>query len=153
MKQSQKQAFPRVIGLEASSKQEALDPVRRRARRKTFFKPRNVVVYALARKLATYLWHALMEHPFPSEASQGYHTKLVKLATALGAPRLRKLGYKNSAAFIETLLERSAPVPAAIRAGRLRGAFWYSRLSANRKLPAACRVPQFRRGALRAQNR
>ena len=70
-------------------------------------KNRNVVVCALARKLATHAWHILMEHPVPSrEGERSFKLKLAKLASAVGREHLSTLGFKKPADYIEAVCSR-----------------------------------------------
>lgn len=67
-------------------------------------KPRNLVLAALARKMAVALWHALMGHPVPGrEAEAGHVRKLAKAARSLGKEGLEALGYKSAKAFAEAV--------------------------------------------------
>ena len=85
--------------------------VHRWARGKLFGKPRGVVVCALARKLAMFIWHALMGHACPEETPQGFTLKLTKLSSLIGRERLRELGFEKASAFIAHLSKLSAAPP------------------------------------------
>ncbi|MGI6099409.1 MAG: IS110 family transposase [Lentisphaerae bacterium] len=80
-------------------------------RRKTATgKNRNVVVCAVARKLVTYVWHIMMNHPAPDrESERSFRLKLVKLANAIGKEYLAKLGYKKIADYVEAVCAQIYP--------------------------------------------
>jgi transposase len=80
-------------------------PMHKWARRKVASgKPRNLVLVALARKMAVALWHALMGHPVPGrEAEAGHIRKLAKAARSLGQEALEAMGYKSAKAFAEAV--------------------------------------------------
>ena len=70
----------------------------------------NLVICALARKLATCAWHILMEHPVPNRDGEAcFRRKLVKLASAVGREHLTSLGFKKSADYVETICARLYP--------------------------------------------
>jgi transposase len=63
---------------------------------------RNIAVTAVARKLTVSIWYLLkgLFRPLAS-VDDSLKVKLTKLATAIGLPAIRELGYKSKAAFIE----------------------------------------------------
>ena len=83
------------------------EPMHRWARRKVASgKPRNVVVCALARKLAVALWHALMGHPVPCREPQPcFERKLLALARHIGAEGLRAMGHATTADYVKAVAE------------------------------------------------
>lgn len=63
---------------------------------------RNVAVMAVARKLTVSIWYLLKGLFRPLNAvDESLRTKLTKLASAIGLPAIRQLGYTSRAAFIE----------------------------------------------------
>ena len=55
---------------------------------------RNVVVAALARRMAVALWHALMGHPAPCrEPEANFRRKLAGVGRNAGVARLKALGF------------------------------------------------------------
>ena len=69
-------------------------------------KSRNQAVAAVARKLAVAIWHLLKGHFTPLlEASEHLLVKLGKLATVLGKEKLKEMGFKNRAAYIEKQIQ------------------------------------------------
>jgi transposase len=66
----------------------------------------NKAAVAVARKLTVAIWHVLMGHWNQAlEENSTLLTKLGKLATDLGLPTLKELGYASKAAFQEQKLE------------------------------------------------
>jgi transposase len=66
----------------------------------------NKAAVAVARKLTVAVWHVLMGHWNKAlEESTTLLTKLTKLATELGLPTLKELGYASKLAFQEQKLE------------------------------------------------
>ena len=66
----------------------------------------NKAAVAVARKLTVAVWHVLQGHWNKAlEETTTLLTKLTKLATELGVPTLRELGYASKAAFQEQKLE------------------------------------------------
>ena len=64
-------------------------------------KPWNAVMAAVARKLVTYCWHALMGHPLPSRESQSRTArKLTRLATRVGKDVRTAAGHSSVAAYV-----------------------------------------------------
>lgn len=63
---------------------------------------RNIAVTAVARKLTVSIWYLLkgLFRPLAS-VDDSLKAKLTKLATAIGLPAIRELGFKSKAAFIE----------------------------------------------------
>ncbi|MEY4006299.1 MAG: hypothetical protein RLZZ221_2395, partial [Verrucomicrobiota bacterium] len=63
---------------------------------------RNIAVTAVARKLTVSIWYLLkgLFRPLAS-VDDSLKVKLTKLATAIGLPAIRELGFKSKAAFIE----------------------------------------------------
>ena len=60
----------------------------------------NLAVAALARKMLTALWHALMGHPVPNCEAEMVHVRKVALAArCLEKEHLARLGYANATAF------------------------------------------------------
>ena len=67
----------------------------------TFRKCRSVAIIAVARKLIVALWYLLRGCFTPLvEVTAGLRGKLLHLATEIGRPTLRQLGYKSAAAYI-----------------------------------------------------
>jgi transposase len=57
---------------------------------------RNKAVVALARKLAVAAWHVLMGHRIGAiDSEERLHSKVSKLATELGIPAIRSLGFDS----------------------------------------------------------
>ncbi len=66
---------------------------------------RNKAAVAVARKLAVAIWHVLSGHPIGAlEPLHRLQTKLGKLATELGVPAIKALGFESKAAFLEEKL-------------------------------------------------
>ena len=66
----------------------------------------NKAAVAVARKLTVAVWHVLMGHWNKAlEENSTLLTKLGKLATDLGVPTLKELGYASKVAFQEQKLE------------------------------------------------
>lgn len=66
---------------------------------------RNKAAVALARKLAVATWHILMGHPIGAiDSEPRLHTKVFKLATDLGIPTLRSLGFDSKDDFVQKKL-------------------------------------------------
>ena len=66
----------------------------------------NKAAVAVARKLTVAVWHVLQGHWNKTlEENTTLLTKLAKLATELGVPTLRELGYASKIAFQEQKLE------------------------------------------------
>lgn len=66
----------------------------------------NKAAVAVARKLTVAIWHVMQGHWNKTlEESTTLLTKLTKLATELGVPTLKKLGYASKIAFQEEKLE------------------------------------------------
>ena len=66
----------------------------------------NKAAVAVARKLTVAVWHVLQGHWNKTlEETTTLLTKLTKLATALGVPTLKELGYASKIAFQEQKLE------------------------------------------------
>ena len=60
----------------------------------------NLAVAALARKMLTALWHALMGHPVPGSEAERVHVRKVALAArCLEKGHLARLGHANAMAF------------------------------------------------------
>lgn len=54
-------------------------------------KPRNVVIVALARKIVTYLWHLMVNHPVQSRENENmYRHKLIKICEQVGKEYLHE---------------------------------------------------------------
>ena len=69
-------------------------------------KPRNLVLAALARKMAVALWHALMGHPVPCrEPEECFEGKLLRLARHIGPEGLRAMGHATTADYIKAVAE------------------------------------------------
>jgi transposase len=69
-------------------------------------KHRNEAAAAVARKLTVSVWHLLMGHFTPLvEASAHLRTKLLKLATVIGKPGLKDLGFTNRDAFVDAQIK------------------------------------------------
>lgn len=70
---------------------------------------RNVAVAAVARKLTVAVWHLLKGHFTPLlEISDHLETKLLKIATLLGKPRLQEMGFQKRTEFIQHHFQRIA---------------------------------------------
>lgn len=68
---------------------------------------RNVAVAAVARKLTVAIWHLLKGHFTPLlEMNDHIQTKLLKLATLLGKPKLLELGFDRREDFINHHFKR-----------------------------------------------
>ena len=66
---------------------------------------RNKAAVAVARKLCVAVWHVLQGHAIGAiERMDTLHTKLHKLATDLGVPSIKKLGFETKEAFIQKKL-------------------------------------------------
>ena len=66
---------------------------------------RNKAAVAVARKLCVAIWHVLQGHVIGAlERLDSLQTKLGKLATDLGLPAIKTLGYQNKDAFIQQKL-------------------------------------------------
>jgi transposase len=73
---------------------------------------RNKAAVAVARKLCVAVWHVMQGHVIGAiERLDTLHTKLHKLATDLGVPTIKALGYETKEAFIQKKLYllRSCP--------------------------------------------
>lgn len=69
-------------------------------------KGRNPAAAAVARKLATAVWHLLKGHFTPLLELDGHlRIKLTKIATLVGKDRLRADGYKDRKSFVQALFE------------------------------------------------
>ena len=65
-------------------------------------KNRNMAAAAVARKLTVAIWHLLRGHFTPLlELNDHLQTKLLRLATLLGKPILKELGYPDRQSFVE----------------------------------------------------
>jgi transposase len=66
---------------------------------------RNKAAVALARKLAVAAWHVLMGHRIGAiDSEERLHSKIFKLATELGIPAIRSLGFDSKDDFIQKKL-------------------------------------------------
>jgi transposase len=66
---------------------------------------RNKAAVALARKLAVAAWHLLMGHPIGAiDSEERLHSKVFKLATELGIPTIRCLGFDSKEDFMQRKL-------------------------------------------------
>src|SRR2546425_7804836 len=66
---------------------------------------RNKAAVAVARKLCVALWHVMQGHVIGAiERMDTLHTKLHKLATELGVPTIKQLGYETKEAFVQKKL-------------------------------------------------
>jgi transposase len=66
---------------------------------------RNKAAVAVARKLCVAVWHVLQGHTIGAlERIDTLHTKLHKLATDLGVPTIKQLGYQTKQAFVQKKL-------------------------------------------------
>jgi len=73
----------------------------------TLRKNRNVAVAAVARKLATAIWHLLQGHYTAIQEYQNHlNTKLLKIATVLGKETLREKGFSRREQFIDFYYEK-----------------------------------------------
>ena len=60
---------------------------------------------AVARKLCVAVWHVMQGHVIGAiERMDTLHTKLHKLATELGVPTIKQLGYETKEAFVQKKL-------------------------------------------------
>jgi len=66
---------------------------------------RNKAAVAVARKLCVAVWHVLQGHVIGAIARMDtLHTKLHKLATELGVPTIKQLGFQTKEAFVQKKL-------------------------------------------------
>jgi len=66
---------------------------------------RNKAAVAVARKLCVAVWHVMQGHVIGAiERMDTLHTKLRKLATELGLPTIKELGYETKEAFVQKKL-------------------------------------------------
>ena len=66
---------------------------------------RNKAAVAVARKLCVAIWHVLKGHVIGAlERIDSLHTKLGKLATELGVPTIKAMGYQTKTAFVQQKL-------------------------------------------------
>ena len=66
---------------------------------------RNKAAVAVARKLCVAVWHVMQGHVIGAiERMDTLHTKLHKLATELGVPTIKQLGYETKEAFVQKKL-------------------------------------------------
>ena len=66
---------------------------------------RNKAAVAVARKLCVAVWHVMQGHLIGAiERVDTLHTKLHKLATDLGVPSIKQLGYQTKEAFVQKKL-------------------------------------------------
>ncbi len=66
---------------------------------------RNKAAVAVARKLCVAVWHVMQGHVIGAiERMDRLHTKLGKLATELGLPTIKSLGYETKEAFVQKKL-------------------------------------------------
>ena len=66
---------------------------------------RKRAVVAVARKLCVAVWHVLQGHVIGAiERMDTLHTKLHKLATELGLPMIKQLGFETKEAFVQKKL-------------------------------------------------
>jgi transposase len=66
---------------------------------------RNKAAVAVARKLCVAIWHGMQGHLIGAiERLDTLHTKLHKLATELGMPAIKALGYETKEAFVQKKL-------------------------------------------------
>ena len=66
---------------------------------------RNIAAVAVARKLCVAVWHVMQGHVIGAiERMDTLHTKLHKLATELGVPTIKQLGYETKEAFVQKKL-------------------------------------------------
>lgn len=71
----------------------------------TMRRGRNRAAVAVARKLTVAVWHALMGHPIGAiDSEPRLRVKVFKLATDLGLPTLKTLGYQSKTHFQERKL-------------------------------------------------
>ncbi len=65
----------------------------------------NKAAVAVARKLCVAVWHVMQGHVIGAiERMDSLHTKLHKLATELGLPTIKQLGYETKEAFVQKKL-------------------------------------------------
>jgi transposase len=65
----------------------------------------NKAAVAVARKLCVAVWHVMQGHVIGAiERTNTLHTKLHKLATELGVPTIKNLGYETKEAFVQKKL-------------------------------------------------
>ena len=83
------------------------EPMHRWARRKVASgKMRNVVVAALARRMAVVLWHALMGHPTPCrEPEANFRRKLAGVGRNAGVARLKALGFASVRDYVSAIAD------------------------------------------------
>jgi transposase len=66
---------------------------------------RNKAAVAVARKLCVAVWHVMKGHVIGAiERMDTLHTKLHKLATELGVPTIKQLGFETKEAFVQKTL-------------------------------------------------
>jgi transposase len=66
---------------------------------------RNKAAVAVARKLCVAVWHVMQGHVIGAiERMDTLHTKLRKLATELGVPTIKQLGFETKEAFVQKKL-------------------------------------------------
>lgn len=66
---------------------------------------RNKAAVAVARKLCVAVWHVMQGHVIGAiERMDTLHTKLHKLATELGLPTIKQLGFETKEAFVQKKL-------------------------------------------------
>src|SRR6266436_7123815 len=66
---------------------------------------RNKAAVAVARKLCVAVWHVMQGHAIGAiERMDTLHTKLHKLATELGVPTIKQLGFQTKEAFVQKKL-------------------------------------------------
>ena len=66
---------------------------------------RNKAAVAVARKLCVAVWHVMQGHVIGAiERMDTLHTKLHKLATELGVPTIKQLGFETKEAFVQKKL-------------------------------------------------
>jgi hypothetical protein len=66
---------------------------------------RNKAAVAVARKLCVALWHVMQGHLIGAiDRLDTLHTKLHKLATELGVPTIKQLGFETKEAFVQKKL-------------------------------------------------
>lgn len=66
---------------------------------------RNKAAVAVARKLCVAVWHVMQGHAIGAiERIESLRTKMHKLATELGVPTIKQLGYQNKEAFVREKL-------------------------------------------------
>lgn len=96
----------RAILVQASQRLLQVDnPLRKWALALSLRRGRNKAVVAIARKLTVAIWHILMGHPIGAiDSEPRLHTKVFKLATELGIPTLRSLGFTSKDDFVQKKL-------------------------------------------------